>query len=62
MKHKKRSAAFPLIPNNAEYCVLGDKKKRKYPSELEAELAKPATNLSQYLCPECGYWHNDTSS
>jgi hypothetical protein len=58
MKHKKRSPAFPLQPNEAEYCLVGDKKKRKYPTKLDAELNAPARTLNQYICEYCGHWHN----
>ena len=58
MKHKKRSAAFPLEPNKSDYCRVGDKLKRKYPSQLDAELNAPAKELQQYICEYCGYWHN----
>lgn len=61
MKHKKRSAAYPLVPNKAEYCLVGDKKKRKYETQLDAELAAPNKTLHQYICPFCGYWHNGNS-
>jgi hypothetical protein len=62
MKHVKRSPAFPLMPNESEYCVVGDKKKRKYPTQLDAELNAPSKDLQQYICEYCGYWHNGTSS
>jgi hypothetical protein len=62
MKHKKRSPAFPLLPNEAEYCVVGDKKKRKYETELDAELSAPSKELQQYVCEFCGHWHNGTGS
>lgn len=62
MKHKKRSAANPLIPNPAEYCLAGDKKKRKYATQLDAELSAPSKDLQQYICEYCGYWHNGSSS
>lgn len=61
MKHKKRSAAFPLQPNEAEYCNIDGKKKRKYATDIDAELARPAPDLGQYVCPTCGYWHNGSS-
>ncbi len=61
MKHVKRSPAFPLLPNPAEYCLVGDKKKRKYPTQLDAELAAPAKTLQQYICEYCGTWHNGNS-
>jgi hypothetical protein len=62
MKHKKRSAAFPLVPLDSEYCLVGEKKKRKYPSQLDAELNAPSKDLQQYVCEFCGYWHNGSSS
>jgi hypothetical protein len=62
MKHPKRSPAFPLLPNPAQYCLVGDKKKRKYATEFEAELSAPAKSLQQYVCEFCGYWHNGMSS
>ncbi|OYW85751.1 hypothetical protein B7Z17_01760 [Candidatus Saccharibacteria bacterium 32-49-10] len=61
MKHKKRSAANPLVPNENEYCLVGDKKKRKYKLQLDAELAAPAKDLQQYICEFCGFWHNGSS-
>lgn len=62
MKHKKRSAANPLIPNEAEYCTVDGKRKRKYDSQIDAELSAPTRELQQYLCTVCGYWHNGNSS
>lgn len=62
LKHVKRSPAFPLEPNKSEYCLVGDKKKRKYATEVDAELASPAKELQQYVCEFCGYWHNGASS
>jgi len=62
VKHVKRSPAFPLLPNPAQYCLVGDKKKRKYPTQLEAELSSPAKELDQYVCEFCGFWHNGKSS
>lgn len=62
MKHKKQSPAYPLFPNPAEYCVVGEKKKRKYGTQLDAELSSPAKSLQQYVCEFCGYWHNGASS
>jgi len=62
MKHIKRSPSFPLLPNPAEYCIVGEKKKRKYYSQIEAELSSPARSLEQYICEFCGYWHNGKSS
>lgn len=61
MKHTKRSPAFPLLPNEAEYCLVGEKKKRKYKTELDAELSAPSKNLHQYVCEFCGHWHNGSS-
>lgn len=61
MKHKKRSPAYPLLPNESEYCWVGEKKKRKYATQLDAELASPARQLQQYVCELCGYWHNGAS-
>jgi len=61
MKHVKRSPAFPLQPNNAEYCLVGEKKKRKYKTQLDAELSAPSKNVQQYVCEFCGTWHNGTS-
>ena len=58
MKHKKRSATHPLLPNDAEYCVIDEKKKRKYKTQLDAELQAPAPELNQYMCEACGFWHN----
>jgi len=62
MKHVKRSPAFPLIPDKSEYCLVGSKKKRKYPTQLDAELSAPAKSLQQYVCEFCGTWHNGASS
>jgi len=61
MKHKKKSPAFPLQPAESEYCAAGGKKKRKYATQLDAELSAPAPGLSQYVCEFCGFWHNGTS-
>lgn len=61
MKHVKRSPAYPLVPNPAEYCLVGDKKKRKYATQLDAELAAPVKTLQQYVCEYCGSWHNGNS-
>lgn len=61
MKHVKRSPAFPLQPNPAEYCYVGDKTKRKYKTQLDAELAAPVKELQQYVCEFCGFWHNGNS-
>lgn len=62
MKHKKRSAMNPLLPNAAEYCFVGGKKKRKYASQLDAELAAPSKQLQQYICEYCATWHNGNGS
>ncbi len=62
MKHKKQGPTHPLLPNEAEYCYAGGKKKRKYPSELDAELSAPVPDLSQYICEYCSYWHNGKSN
>lgn len=62
MKHKKRSPAFPLLPNESEYCYVNNKKKRKYPTELDAELSAPSKDLNQYVCDYCGFWHNGKTS
>lgn len=62
MKHKKRSPAFPLEPNKAEYCYVGSKKKRKYLTQLDAELNAPTRELQQYICEVCGFWHNGNSN
>ncbi|MES2630800.1 MAG: hypothetical protein V4611_02495 [Patescibacteria group bacterium] len=62
MKHKKRSPGFPLEPNLAEYCLVGNKKKRKYDTQLLAELSAPDKSLQQYVCEFCGFWHNGKSS
>ncbi len=61
MKHKKRSPANPLLPNPSDYCYAGGKKKRKYKSQLEAELFAPNHDLQQYVCNYCGFWHNGNS-
>jgi hypothetical protein len=61
MKHKKRSPGFPLMPNDADYCLVQDKKKRKYETQLDAELSAPAKDLQQYVCEYCQKWHNGTS-
>jgi len=61
MKHKKRTPAFPLLPNDAEYCLVGEKKKRKYSNQIDAELSAPTKDLQQYVCEFCGFWHNGTS-
>jgi rubrerythrin len=62
MKHVKRSPAFPLEPNKSDYCLVGEKKKRKYKTQLDAVLSAPAKELQQYICDYCGYWHNGSSS
>lgn len=61
LKHKKRSPGFPLEPSPSDYCLVGDKKKKKYLTEVEAELSAPAKTLQQYVCEYCGYWHNGRS-
>jgi|GEM_PF-1244566 rubrerythrin len=61
MKHKKRSPAFPLLPNESEYCTRDGKVKRKYQTQLDAELSAPVKELQQYVCDMCGYWHNGAS-
>lgn len=61
MKHKKRSPAFPLEVNPVDYCVIDGKTKRKYPSQLDAELQAPVRELQQYVCEVCGMWHNGGS-
>lgn len=62
MKHKKRSPAFPLELNQSDYCLVDEKRKRKYLTELDAELNAPAKGLQQYVCEYCGSWHNGTAS
>ena len=62
MKHVKRSPAFPLLPNKADYCYYANKKKRKYNTGLDAELSAPARSLQQYICVYCHYWHNGRST
>lgn len=62
LKHKKRSPAFPLEPSKNDYCLVGEKKKRKYATQLEAELSAPSKDLQQYICEYCGTWHNGRSS
>jgi len=62
VKHVKRSPGFPLLPNPALFCLVGEKRKRKYPTQLEAELSSPAKELQQYVCEYCGFWHNGKSS
>lgn len=62
MKHKKRSPAFPLELNRADYCLVGEKKKRKYKTQVDAELSAPAPDLQQYVCEFCGFWHNATKN
>jgi len=62
MKHKKRSAAYPTQPNPNEYCVIDDKVKKKYRTELDAALNAPKSTLSQYKCAFCSFWHNGTST
>ena len=62
MKHKKRASTNPLVPNKAEYCYAGGKKKRRYTNRLDAELFAPSRALEQYVCEYCGFWHNGTPS
>jgi hypothetical protein len=62
MKHKKRGPTNPLLPNKVEYCYANDKKKRKYKTQLDAELSAPVRDLQQYVCDYCGFWHNGNSS
>lgn len=62
MKHKKKGPTNPLQPNLAEYCRVGEKLKKKYPTQLDAELSAPAKDLQQYVCEFCGFWHNGSSS
>lgn len=62
MKHKKKGPTNPLIPNKAEYCLVGEKRKKKYATQLDAELSAPAKDLQQYVCEFCGFWHNGSSS
>lgn len=62
MKHKKRGATNPLVPNKSEYCYVGGKKKRKYATQFDAELSAPTKTLQQYICAFCGSWHNGNSS
>jgi len=50
------------MPNDSEYCLVGDKKKRKYETQLDAELSAPSKDVQQYVCEFCGTWHNGTSS
>jgi rubrerythrin len=61
MKHKKRSAAYPLQQNPNDYCTVGEKIKKKYRTELDAALNAPKPTLTQYVCKFCGFWHNGTS-
>jgi len=58
LKHKKRSPAYPLLPLPDQYCRVNDKLKKKYATQLDAELNAPVTGLQQYICEYCGYWHN----
>ncbi len=58
MKHVKRSPAFPLLPSPTGYCLVGENKKRKYRTQLDAELSAPIKELQQYVCEFCGTWHN----
>ena len=61
MKHKKRGPANPLIPGKHEYCYVDGKKKRRYKSELDAELSAPTNDMQQYICQYCGFWHNGST-
>lgn len=61
MKHKKRSAAYPLQPNPNDYCIVDEKLKKKYRTEIDAALNAPKQTLTQYVCEFCGFWHNGTS-
>jgi hypothetical protein len=62
MKHKKRSPSFPLEPSPEEYCFASGKRKKKYDTQLDAELNAPVRTLQQYVCEFCGHWHNGKSS
>ena len=62
MKHKKRGPTNPLFPSDAEYCRVDGKMKRKYATQLDAELNAPVKELQQYVCESCGLWHNGNSS
>lgn len=61
MKHPKRGPTNPLLPNDSEYCTVGDKKKRRYKTRLDAELSAPVRELQQYVCLHCGTWHNGSA-
>ena len=61
MKHKKRSATNPLLPNEQDFCVLDGKRKKKYRSQDEAAIHAPVRTLEQYICAACGFWHNGQS-
>lgn len=61
MKHKKRSAAYPLQQNPNDYCTVDEKVKKKYRTEIDAALNAPKQTLTQYVCEFCGFWHNGTS-
>ena len=62
MKHKKRGAGTELLLNLAEYCRAEEKLKKKYISELDAELNAPSPSLNQYKCEFCRMWHNGNGS
>lgn len=62
MKHKKRSAGYPTEINKSEYCLLDHKIKRKYKTQLDAELSAVSKEQQQYICQFCGFWHNGRSS
>lgn len=62
MKHKKQGPANPILPLKEEYCYVGEKKKRKYKTKLDAEFYAPVKSLQQYQCEYCGLWHNGNSS
>jgi len=61
VKHPKRSAGNILTPLKTEYCYVDGKKKRKYKTQLDAELNAPKRSLNQYVCEHCGFWHNGNS-
>lgn len=62
MKHKKRGPAHPLLPDPSEYCEIDGKVKRRYATQIDAELNAPSRDLQQYICDTCGSWHNGSSS